>query len=150
MSLLPCPAFILPLTGNQIFDSLRQKQAYVLYFYPKDNTAGCTTESEDFRDFHKAFTQANCAIFGVSRDSIKSHENFKAKLQLPFGLISDPDGIACEAFSVMKMKVMYGKAVKGIERSTFVIDKHGNIAKEYRNVKVPGHVEEVLAFVQTL
>jgi peroxiredoxin Q/BCP len=150
MSIYPCPAFILPMTSGKNFDSLTQKQAYVLYFYPKDNTSGCTIETGDFRDFHKAFAQANCAIFGLSRDSIKSHENFKAKMQLPFELISDPDEIACEAFGVMKLKNMYGKQVRGIERSTFIINVHGNIVKEYRGVKIPGHVEEVLAFVQTL
>ena len=149
MPYLPCPAFILPMTGGKTFDSLAQKQAFVLYFYPKDNTPGCTTESEDFRDYHKAFAQANYAIFGLSRDSIKSHENFKEKKQLPFELISDPEEVACEALGVMIMKNMYGKQVRGIERSTFIIDAQGNIVKEYRGVKVPGHVEAVLAFVQT-
>lgn len=145
-----CPAFILPMTGNKSFDSLMQKQTFVLYFYPKDSTPGCTTESEDFRDHHKAFAQANCAIFGISRDSLKSHENFKAKLQLPFELISDPEEIACNAFEVIKEKNMYGKKVLGIERSTFIINVQGKIVKEYRGVKVAGHVAEVLAFIQSM
>lgn len=150
MSPLPCPAFILPMTGNKTFDSLLQKQMYVLYFYPKDNTPGCTSQSAYFRDYHKAFAQANCAIFGVSRDSLKSHENFKEKMQLPFELISDPEEVACQAFDVIKLKNLYGKQVRGIERSTFIINTEGYIVKEYRKVKVPGHVEEVLAFIQTL
>lgn len=145
-----CPAFILPMTGNQTFDSHTQKQLFVLYFYPKDSTPGCMTESEDFRDHHKAFAQANCNIFGLSRDSIKSHENFKAKLQLPYELISDPEEIACSAFDVIKEKNMYGKKVRGIERSTFIIDQNGHMIKAYRGVKVPNHVAEVLAFIQSL
>lgn len=138
------------MTGNKTFDSHKQNQMFVLYFYPKDNTPGCTTESEDFRDHQKAFAQANCTIFGISRDSIKTHENFKAKLQLPFELISDPEEIACNAFEVIKDKNMYGKKVRGIERSTFIIDANGNIIKTYRGVKVPNHVAEVLAFIQSL
>lgn len=150
MSSYPCPAFSLPMTGGQIFDSQAQKQMFVLYFYPKDSTPGCTTESAAFRDHHAAFIKAGCAVFGISRDSLKSHENFREKLQLSFDLISDTEEVACQAFGVIKMKNMYGKQVRGIERSTFVIDATGNIIKEYRGVKVPGHVEEVLAFVQSL
>ncbi|MDK2123345.1 peroxiredoxin [Parachitinimonas caeni] len=147
----PCPTLALPMTGGATFDthSLRG-QAFVLYFYPKDNTPGCTTESADFRDHHAAFSAANCRIFGLSRDSLKSHEGFKTKMTLPFELVSDPEETACTAFSVMKMKNMYGKQVRGIERSTFVIDATGQIVAEWRGVKVPGHVAEVLAFVQKL
>ncbi|WP_269531931.1 peroxiredoxin [Chitinimonas sp. BJYL2] len=145
------PAISLPMTGNQTFDTAALAGSlYVLYFYPKDNTPGCTNESADFRDQHAAFKAAGCSVFGVSRDSIKSHENFKAKLEMPFELVSDPDEMLCEAFGVMKMKNMYGKQVRGVERSTFVIDARQEIVKEWRGVKVPGHVSEVLAFVQTL
>jgi peroxiredoxin Q/BCP len=142
-------ALSLPMTCNQTFDTAALKgTAYVLYFYPKDNTPGCTTEGADFRDQHEAFLAAGAKVFGVSRDSLNSHENFKAKMAFPFELVSDPDEMLCEAFGVMKMKNMYGKQVRGVERSTFVIDAQGNIVKEWRGVKVPGHVSEVLAFVQ--
>ncbi|WP_374346964.1 peroxiredoxin [Chitinimonas sp.] len=141
----------LPMTGNQTFDTAALiGTPYVLYFYPKDSTPGCTTESGDFRDHHAAFAAAGVKVFGVSRDSLKSHENFKAKLEMPFELVSDPEEVLCEAFGVMKMKNMYGKQVRGIERSTFVIDKTGQIVQEWRGVKVPGHVEAVLAFVQAM
>jgi len=119
----------------------------VLYFYPKDNTPGCTTESIAFRDLHSQFQTANTEVFGLSRDNLRSHENFKSKLGLPFELISDPDEIICTLFDVMKMKSMYGKQVRGIERSTFLIDAKGQIMKEWRAVKVAGHVNEVLEFV---
>lgn len=122
----------------------------VLYFYPKDNTPGCTTQAIGFRDHHAAFAAANVNIVGVSRDSLKSHENFKAKYELPFELISDPEETVCNLFAVMKLKNMYGKQVRGIERSTFVIDSAGKILKAWRGLKVPGHVEEVLAFVNSL
>ena len=122
----------------------------VLFFYPKDNTPGCSTEVADFRDQYPAFQAAGCAVLGVSRDTLKPHENFKAKFALPFELISDPDEIACEAFGVMKVKSMYGKQVRGIERSTFVLDKNGDLVCEWRAVKVPGHVQDVLACVQAL
>lgn len=150
MSTLPCPDFILPMTGNQQFDSLKQKRAYILYFYPKDNTPGCTTESADFRDFHKAFAQHNWAIFGISRDTIQSHEKFKNQLQLPFDLISDVEEVACQAFDVIKLKPMYGKMIRSIERSTFVINYHGDILKEYRAIKTSGHVKAVFDFIKTL
>ncbi|WP_028455848.1 peroxiredoxin [Chitinilyticum litopenaei] len=151
MSLPACPAITLPTTSNACFDPAALRgQAFVLYFYPKDSTPGCTTEGQDFRNHHAAFLAAGCQVFGVSRDSLKSHENFKCKQEFPFELISDPDETLCEAFGVMKLKNMYGKQVRGIERSTFVINKEGQIVKEWRGVKVPGHVEEVLAFVQTL
>ncbi len=122
----------------------------VLYFYPKDNTPGCTTEGMQFRDLHPQFQAANTEIFGISRDSLKSHENFKGKLGMPFELISDPDETLCAMFDVMKMKNMYGKQVRGVERSTFVIDGAGKVVKEWRGVKVPAHVDEVLAFINTL
>ena len=122
----------------------------VLYFYPKDNTPGCTTEGAAFRDLHPEFRKLGAVVAGVSRDSLKSHESFKAKMGFPFPLISDPDEALCTRFGVIKMKNMYGKKVRGIERSTFVIDKDGNLAREWRGVKVPGHAEEVLAFVKTL
>lgn len=145
------PEFSLPATGGQTITlSALKGRKVVLYFYPKDNTPGCTNETAAFRDRHADFLSADSAVFGISRDSLKSHENFKAKLKAPFELISDPDEIACEAFGVMKMKNMYGKQVRGIERSTFVIDEQGRIAREWRGVKVPGHVEEVLAFVRSL
>lgn len=119
----------------------------ILYFYPKDNTPGCTTESIAFRDIHQAFLDANAVIFGISRDSLRSHEGFKAKLALPFELISDPDEAVCTLFNVMKMKNMYGKKVRGIERSTFIIDESGKLVKEWRGVKVADHAQAVLEFV---
>ncbi|NMG54979.1 peroxiredoxin [Aromatoleum aromaticum] len=145
------PEFSLPATGGTTvaLPALRGSKV-VLYFYPKDSTPGCTNETADFRDHHAAFRAAGCEVFGISRDSLKSHENFKAKLALPFELISDTDEVACNAFGVIKMKNMYGKAVRGIERSTFVLDAEGAIRREWRGVKVPGHVQEVLDFVTTL
>ena len=122
----------------------------VIYFYPKDNTPGCTTEGMDFGRLYPDFQKAGCAVFGVSRDSVKSHEGFKAKLSLPFELLSDPDERVCELFGVMKMKNMYGKKVRGVERSTFVLDGEGRVIKEWRAVKVPDHASDVLAFVQGL
>jgi peroxiredoxin Q/BCP len=122
----------------------------VLYFYPKDNTPGCTTQGADFRDRYKEFKRLGCAIYGISRDSLKSHEGFKAKLKFPFQLLSDPDEAVCNAFGVMKDKNLYGRKVRGIERSTFVIDEKGKLSHEWRGVKVPGHVEEVLNFVKAL
>ena len=122
----------------------------MLYFYPKDNTPGCTTEGEQFRDAYAEFKALDCEVMGISRDSIKSHENFKAKMKFPFELLSDEDETVCTLFGVIKMKNMYGKQVRGIERSTFVIDREQTIRHEWRGVKVPGHVAEVLAFVKTL
>lgn len=122
----------------------------VLYFYPKDNTSGCATEGRDFRDLHALFQALGWEVFGISRDSVKSHEGFKAKEAFTFDLIADPDELACEAFGVMKLKNLYGKPVRGIERSTFVIAPDGAIAKAWRGVKVPGHAQEVLEFVRTL
>ena len=145
------PEFSLPSTGNKTFELAQAKGRHlVIYFYPKDNTPGCTTEGQNFRDQFAEFQSANCDIVGISRDSLKSHENFKTKMAFPFELLSDSDEAVCELFGVMKLKNMYGKQVRGIERSTFVIDSKGILRKEWRGVKVPGHVEEVLAFVQTL
>ena len=145
------PDFSAAMTGGQTFQlSGRPAKSTVLFFYPKDNTPGCTTENMAFRDLHDKFTAAGAEIYGISRDSLRSHENFKAKLGLPFELISDPDEAVCLAFNVMKMKKMYGKDVRGIERSTFVIDAKGRLVKEWRGVKVPGHVDEVLEFVANL
>ena len=122
----------------------------VLYFYPKDNTPGCTTQGTQFRDLHKEFQKLDCGIYGISRDSLKSHENFRAKFGFPFELLSDAEEEACALFGVIKMKNMYGKKVRGIERSTFVLDRQRAIRREWRGVKVPGHVQEVLDFVKTL
>ncbi len=145
------PDFSAVMTGGQTFKlSEHQDKKIVLYFYPKDNTPGCTTESMAFRDLHAQFKQANAEIFGISRDSIRSHESFKAKLEMPFELISDPDENVCLMFNVMKMKNMYGKQARGVERSTFVIDGSGRLVKEWRGVKVPGHVDDVLEFVKAL
>ena len=145
------PEFQLPATGGQPFSlaAVRGK-TLVLYFYPKDSTPGCTTEAQQFRDLHDEFVQAGCVIAGVSRDSVKSHENFKAKLNLPFELISDTDESLCAQFAVIKEKKLYGKLVRGIERSTFVIDGQGVLRHEWRGVKAPGHAQEVLEFIITL
>ena len=151
MSLQAVADFTLPATGGQTFTlSSARGKSLVLYFYPKDNTPGCTTESQQFRDLYPAFQQANCEIVGISRDSIKSHENFKTKFSFPFDLLSDTDENVCNQFGVMKQKMMYGKQVRGIERSSFVLDKNGNLVKEWRGLKADGHAQEVLAFVQTL
>jgi thioredoxin-dependent peroxiredoxin len=145
------PGFSAAMTGDQTFTlSDYQGKNLVLYFYPKDNTPGCTTEGIQFRDLYPEFQQHNTLLFGISRDSMRSHEGFKAKLEMPFDLISDPDETLCAMFNVMKMKNMYGKQVRGIERSTFVIDGAGILVKEWRGVKVPGHVAEVLDFVKTI
>ena len=145
------PEFQLPATGGQPFSlaAVRGK-TLVLYFYPKDSTPGCTTEAQQFRDLHDEFVQAGCVIAGVSRDSVKSHENFKAKQNLPFTLISDADETLCTQFAVIKEKKLYGKLVRGIERSTFVIDGQGVLRREWRGVKAPGHAQEVLDFIKTL
>ncbi|THF62710.1 peroxiredoxin [Pseudothauera rhizosphaerae] len=145
------PALTLPATGGQqvALQGLKGAKA-VLYFYPKDNTPGCTNETRDFGALHGEFAAAGCKVFGISRDSLKSHENFKAKLELPFELLSDADQALCEGFGVIKMKNMYGKQVRGIERSTFVFAADGSLAREWRGVKVPGHAQEVLDFVRSL
>jgi len=122
----------------------------VLYFYPKDNTPGCTTEGMQFRDLYPQYAKLGAVVAGISRDSLKSHANFRDKMAFPFPLLSDPDEALCTQFDVIRMKNMYGKQVRGIERSTFVVDKAGNLAREWRRVKVPGHAQEVLEFVRTL
>jgi thioredoxin-dependent peroxiredoxin len=147
----PVPDFSLPSTGGGTFKLSSQRGSkLVLYFYPKDSTPGCTTEGADFRDSHKQFRSAGAEVFGISRDSLKSHEGFKAKMRFPFELLSDAEETASNLFGVIKMKNMYGKKVRGIERSTFVIDGKGVLAREWRGVKVPGHVQEVLNFVKAL
>lgn len=145
------PDFSLPATGDQEI-SLKQLKGknVVIYFYPKDSTPGCTTEGQDFRDNYKAFEKLNTEILGVSRDSIKSHENFKAKQSFPFELLSDKEETLCQLFDVIKEKNMYGKMVMGIERSTFLIDAKGVLRQEWRKVKVKGHVDEVLEAVKGL
>lgn len=143
--------FALPGTAGITFRPDEHRgRIVVLYFYPKDNTPGCTTEGIDFAALHADFQEAGAEVFGISRDSVKSHEGFKAKLNLPFELLSDADETACELFAVMKMKNMYGKKVRGVERSTFVLDREGRLVKEWRAVKVPDHARDVLAFVRTL
>lgn len=144
------PEFSAASTGGEVSLSGLRGSKVVLYFYPKDDTPGCTTEGMRFRDLHDDFRQAGAVVLGVSRDTMKSHERFKSKLSFPFELVSDPDEALCEAFGVMKLKNMYGKQVRGIERSTFVLDAEGRLAREWRGVKVPGHVDEVLAAVQSL
>ena len=147
----PVADFELPATSGKTFKlSGLIGQHVVIYFYPKDATPGCTTQGMAFRDQYSAFQAANTEIFGVSRDSLKSHENFKAKFTFPFELLADTEELACGIFGVMKMKNMYGKQVRGVERSTFVIDKKGVLIKEWRGVKVDGHVQEVLDFINTL
>jgi peroxiredoxin Q/BCP len=144
-------AFKLPATGAVDFTLYPiHSKSLLIFFYPKDNTPGCTTEVQQFRDLYAEFQQAGCEVVGLSRDSIKSHENFKAKFTLPFALLSDTEEVVCNLFGVMKQKMMYGKQVRGIERSTFVLDQKGNICKEWRGLKADGHAQEVLAFVQTL
>ena len=139
------PNFSLPATGGTPFDLAAQAgKTVVIYFYPKDSTPGCTTQGQNFRDRHDQFAAANAVILGISRDSLKSHENFKTKQNLPFELVSDADEALCSLFSVVKDKKLYGKTVRGIERSTFVLDKNGDIAHEWRKVKVAGHAQEVL------
>jgi len=125
-------------------------QQLVIYFYPKDNTPGCTTESQGFTEHYQAFHDCNTAILGVSRDSLKSHDNFRAKYDLPFPLLSDQEETLCKYFDVIKEKNMYGRKVMGVERSTFLIDSEGILRHEWRKVKVPGHVEEVLAAAREL
>lgn len=148
----PVPDFELPATGekNVKLSQFKGKKHVVVYFYPKDSTPGCTTEGQGFRDLHRKFANAGAVILGVSRDSLKSHENFKAKQEFPFDLLSDKDETLCQLFDVIKMKNMYGKQVRGIERSTFLIDKKGILRREWRKVKVAGHVEEVLDAVKAL
>jgi peroxiredoxin Q/BCP len=147
----PVADFTLPATGNKdISLSDLRGQNVVIYFYPKDSTPGCTTEGQDFRDHIKTFRRRKTVILGISRDSIKSHENFKAKQEFPFDLLSDAEEHACQLFGVIKEKNMYGRKVLGIERSTFLIDAEGVLRKEWRKVAVKGHVEEVLEAIKAL
>jgi peroxiredoxin Q/BCP len=147
----PVADFSASMTGGKPFRlSDFAGRPVVLYFYPKDNTPGCTSEGEQFRDLYPAFTKLRAVIAGISRDSLESHERFKAKMQFPFELISDADEKLCAAFEVIKMKNMYGKKVRGIERSTFLIGRDGKLAREWRKVKVDGHVQEVLDAVKAL
>jgi peroxiredoxin Q/BCP len=147
---LPVPDFEAPATGAPFKLSALKGKKVVLYFYPKDNTPGCTVEGQDFRDKHADFRASGAEVFGISRDSLKSHAGFKAKMGFPFELIADPDETVCLMFDVMKMKNMYGKQVRGVERSTFLIDAEGRVAREWRGVKVAGHVDEVLEAVKSL
>jgi len=143
--------FELPSTGGKTFKlSEHSGKTLVIYFYPKDSTPGCTTQGQQFRDHYADFAAANTQIFGISRDSVKSHENFKAKFEFPFDLLADTEELACQLFGVIKMKKMYGKEVRGIERSTFIINTEGALIHEWRGVKVDGHIPEVLAFVCSL
>ncbi len=145
------PNFELPATSETTVSPKSLKgQKVVLYFYPKDSTPGCTTEGQDFRDRYADFEKANTVILGVSRDGMKSHENFKAKQEFPFELISDKDEELCRLFDVIKEKNMYGRKVMGIERSTFLIDEKGVLRKEWRKVKVKGHADEVLEAAASL
>ena len=143
--------FVLPATGdkNIKLSDLKSKKV-IIYFYPKDNTSGCTTEGQDFRDNYDKFKRAGAVVIGVSRDSIKSHESFKTTQNFPFDLISDVEETLCDQFDVIKEKNMYGKKVMGIERSTFLLDDKGVLRQEWRKVKVAGHVEEVLTATKAL
>ena len=141
----------LPSTSNHTFTlSNLESRFLVMYFYPKDSTPGCTTEAQEFRDLHSECVKAGCSVVGVSRDSVRSHENFKAKQNLPFELVSDAEEQLCSSFSVIKDKKLYGKAVRGIERSTFIVDRAGTVIREWRGVKAPGHAQEVLDIAKTL
>ncbi|KJH80934.1 peroxiredoxin [Stutzerimonas stutzeri] len=147
----PVPPFQAQATGGiQVSSEMLKGKQVVLYFYPKDNTPGCTTEGQGFRDLHDAFGEANTQVFGVSRDSLRTHENFKAKQGFPFELISDTDEQLCQLFDVIKLKKLYGKEYLGVDRSTFLIDRDGVLRQAWRGVKVPGHVEAVLQAAQTL
>ena len=147
----PVTDFQVPATGEKTvsLSELKGKQV-VIYFYPKDSTPGCTTEGQGFRDHYAEFQAANTEVFGVSRDSLKSHENFKAKQAFPFDLLSDKDEALCQLFDVIKLKKLYGKEYMGVDRSTFLIDKEGVLRHQWRGVKVPGHVEAVLEQAKAL
>ena len=143
--------FELPATGNKTFKlSNARGKKLVVYFYPKDDTPGCTVEGSDFRDLYAEFQQLGCDIVGVSRDSVSSHEKFKAKLNMPFDLLADEDEKVCELFGVMKLKNMYGKEVRGVDRSTFLFDENGKIIQEWRSVKSAGHAQAVLDALKSL
>tara|TARA_B100001057_G_scaffold500443_1_gene615534 strand:+ start:7527 stop:7988 length:462 start_codon:yes stop_codon:yes gene_type:complete len=140
-----CPKFSAEATGDlELSNKDFEGKNLIIFFYPKDNTPGCTLEGQDFRDNHNDFKNLNAEIIGVSRDTIKSHENFKEKQSFPFQLLSDPDEVMCKAFDVMREKSMYGKKYIGVDRSTFLINSKGLVVKEWRSVKVKGHVMEVL------
>ncbi|RQW25364.1 peroxiredoxin [Rhodobacteraceae bacterium CH30] len=145
-----CPDFTLPATSGLSFTLSAAQKPLVLYFYPKDNTPGCSNEAAAFRDLYSEFQAAGADIAGISRDSLKSHENFKAKFSLPFALLSDSEEVACGLFDVIKQKKMYGKEVRGIERSTFVIGADNQVLKSWRGVKVAEHATEVLAYIKGL
>ena len=147
----PLPEFEANATGGlKVSNTSHMGQILVLYFYPKDNTPGCTTEAMQFRDKHADFKKAGAVVFGVSRDNMASHDKFKANLELPFELIADTEEKLCHMFGVVKNKIMYGKKVKGIERSTFLINAQGVLVQEWRGIKVAGHVDEVLLAVKAL
>ncbi|MBI3560237.1 MAG: peroxiredoxin [Gammaproteobacteria bacterium] len=147
----PAPDIALPSTdGHTVQLSKLQGKHVVLYFYPRDNTPGCTIEGRDFRDHHAEFEALNTLVFGISRDTLKSHANFRQNENFPFHLLADENEIACNAYGVMQLKNMYGNKVMGIERSTFLIDRHGLLQREWRKVSVDGHVDEVLAAVKML
>ncbi|MGB3276708.1 MAG: peroxiredoxin [Castellaniella sp.] len=146
----PLPPLTAETTHGPFDSAALRGKPFVLYFYPKDNTPGCTVEAQDFRDRHDRFEALDCAIYGISRDSLKSHQGFIDKQSLSFPLIADPDEALCALFGVMKEKNMYGKQVRGIERSTFLIDRQGILVQEWRGVRVPGHVDEVLQAAQNL
>lgn len=145
------PAITLAATGQQtVLLSAQVGHPLVLYFYPRDDTPGCRQEGEDFRDHFSKFQKQQAVILGVSQDNLADHERFKARYQFPFDLLSDPEGNLCNVFDVIKPKMVFGKPVIGIQRSTFLFDSQGLLYREWRNVKVPDHVLEVLAAVQSL
>ena len=146
-----CPDFLVESTGDKkLSNGDFEGKNLVIFFYPKDNTPGCTLEGQDFRDNYEEFKKFNAEILGISRDSIKSHENFKEKQNFPFDLLSDPDEMMCKSFDVMREKSMYGKKYIGVDRSTFLIDSKGMIVKEWRAVKVKGHVLDVLEALKNI
>ncbi len=147
---LRVPDFTVPATGGEFTLAAHRGKPVVLYFYPKDNTPGCTTQAQQFRDLHDEFVKAGCVVVGVSRDDLKSHQSFKAKLGLPFELISDIEGVLCRMFDVVKNKMLYGKKVLGIERSTFLIDANGVLRQEWRSTKADGNAAAVLEAVRAL
>jgi peroxiredoxin Q/BCP len=147
---LAVPDFTVPATGGDFTLSVHRGHPVVLYFYPRDNTPGCTTQAQQFRDLHAEFVKAGCVVMGISRDSLKSHEGFKTKFGLPFELISDIEGALCRMFDVVKNKMMYGKKVLGIERSTFLIDANGVLRQEWRATKADGNAAAVLDAVMKL
>lgn len=147
----PLPEFEAVATGGiQVSNTSHLGKTLVLYFYPKDNTPGCTKEAEAFRERHADFVAAGATVFGVCRDNMDSHNRFKEKLELPFELIADTEEKLCHMFGVVKNKIMYGRKVKGIERSTFLVNADGVLVQEWRGLKIPGHVEEVLEAVKAL